>query len=183
MIKQFIKDVCGKQVKDYWKNEGCNKRMQRYVLIKNILHWVQLIVMLLLVCYVVLITTDMIVNIFNDGDMATNIIQKYHAKAIQDIILNVYQIGFVLILMINLLDYKLKSMSLYNVFKNVIRDTLGLPIVMLIIFYFMTVGNLMLTFWVLVAFVIINVVIDLYTNRIELLNNIATGGKNNEKNK
>ena len=175
MLKKIIKDICSKDIKEYWKSEGCNKRMRRYVLIKQILFWLQLTLMLVVATYILFITTDIIIRLFNDKCLIVKILNYFGSQSIQKPIINIYQIIGIVILITNLIYSKLKAISLYDTFKNIIRNFLGLPIILLLTFSFIVVGKLMFTFWLLVGFFVFNFVINLYNSRIKELYHIASG--------
>lgn len=181
-LKQIAKDLFYKEIKEYWANEGCNSRMRKYNFIGKVLCILREILLLLTVIYFVYISSRAIVNIFDIRIMIT-VFDQLNIKEVELFIINIYQISFVLWVIFNLINYKIKSLSFNKTIRNIIIGLLGFPVIALIMFYFILSGYLMISFWILVVFLILDTVLVFLVNRIKYLYEVSIGKEKKENGK
>lgn len=177
-MKQFFEDLFSSESKIYWKEEGNNKRMRFYNNFSKILRWMQLLFILLLTLYIISASTNTFIEILIDSDITIKTKEFLLQNPLGISISNIYEIFFVLIIFLNILEYKLCPITKYDLCKKIIRSLLIFPIVTLIILHLIITKTFMQIFWISIIFISINLIINILNNRIEMLCNIALGKTN-----
>ena len=167
MINQIKKDIFSSNAEEYWKNEGCNSRMINYIKVFRFFRIVRLFALFLVVAYIVYISS---VSIILGVKSIDNPIK---------LLINIYQISFVGLILLSLINYKVRFDSLYYLINNIIKSCIVLPIIALIMFYFCLVGNLIMTFWIIILYFLFDFVMNEFNKRIFLLWAVSKGTEKN----
>ncbi len=139
--------------------------MRNYVKAGKILRILQLIFMLLIIIYLIFVSSVSILNINNIKDI----------EKIKELLINVYQIGIVGIIVLNIVYYKTKKYSFDKLISNIIMSLAVLPLIALIMFYFDLIGHLMLSFWIFVVFLVVDLFINEFNKKVKHLHKVCIG--------
>ena len=103
-LKQFYTDLYDRSAMEYWKDEGNNKRMQKYHKISNILKVVKQIMFLL--------TAFIFVNLITQSLIYLTSINVININKFIDFILDIYNICLItLVFVITLIAIKKKNVK------------------------------------------------------------------------
>lgn len=164
-LKQAVKDLFSNNAVNYWKDEGCNNRMRKYILMSKILTVMQLVIMLFVILYFIYISTISILKLQSINNIDDSV----------RFIINIYQVSTIGIIGLYVASNKLKKLSLEKLVFNIIKSLVILPLIALIMFYFDLIGYLMLSFWILIIFMIFEIVINGFNKRVKFLHEVSIG--------
>lgn len=168
-LKQFYTDLYDRSAMEYWKDEGNNKRMQKYHKISNILKVVKQIMFLL--------TAFIFVNLITQSLIYLTSINVININKFIDFILDIYNICLItLVFVITLIAIKKKNVKdTKEIIMMFICGILLIPEIVLLIIHFAVFSSLMSSFYYLVVTVAMILIINSITVRIDKLYELATG--------
>ena len=165
----MYKDLRRNDAVDYWKNEGNNKRMQQYYKIQHGLRMIRWILVMILVIHVLKLVSMSIITLCTELELSNNLIQLSNSTWI----INIYKISIIAI-MFSLLFYKNRNYSIEKLGYIFLGSLLIIPLIVLMIFHFAVLGNLMSSFYLVVLFVVVILAMNKLINRIIVLYDAAT---------
>lgn len=168
-LKQFYTDLYDRSAMEYWKDEGNNKRMQKYHKISNILKVVKQIMFLL--------TAFIFVNLVTQSLIYLTSVNVININKFIDFILDIYNICLItLVFVITLIAIKKKNVKdTKEIIMMFICGILLIPEIVLLIIHFAVFSSLMSSFYYLVVTVAMILIINSITVRIDKLYELATG--------
>lgn len=168
-LKQFYTDLYDRSAMEYWKDEGNNKRMQKYHKISNILKVVKQIMFLL--------TAFIFVNLITQSLIYLTSVNVININKFIDFILDIYNICLItLVFVITLIAIKKKNVKdTKEIIMMFICGILLIPEIVLLIIHFAVFSSLMSSFYYLVVTVAMILIINSITVRIDKLYELATG--------
>ena len=168
-LKQFYTDLYDRSAMEYWKDEGNNKRMQKYHKISNILKVVKQIMFLL--------TAFIFVNLITQSIIYLTSVNVININKFIDFILDIYNICLItLVFVITLIAIKKKNVKdTKEIIMMFICGILLIPEIVLLIIHFAVFSSLMSSFYYLVVTVAMILIINSITVRIDKLYELATG--------
>lgn len=173
-------DILGKGIEEYWKNEGCNSRMQKYyktsVVLKsfnNILKYLMIFVLIIIsILTIFKLSTGLYYEDITGGEKGLLLVMDIIPKLMAIIIAG--QVAYIISIRFDLL--KDKSIEHY-MFKFII----AIPLYYLILIYMSKMDGLLLISILVIFYLLIVNLNHLLMNRIIYLYNISTGN-NKQKN-
>lgn len=180
-VKQFFEDMSSSSEK-YWSEEGNNKRMQSYYKFSKYLKVFEHIITLALVSYILYLCTTSLFCMFDKMSCVNNmeILDQFNFKTM---VFNTYKITFIITVLLVIYYSRKNKYTIKKVVSSLFNGLLFLPISVLLIYNFMMLGSLMISFYLLVVFVVITFVTNSISNRIDNLHDIAVGSIEVEKNR
>lgn len=168
-LKQFYTDLYDRSAMEYWKDEGNNKRMQKYHKISNILKVVKQIMFLL--------TAFIFINLITQSLIYLTSVNVININKFIDFILDIYNICLItLVFVITLIAIKKKNVKdTKEIIMMFICGILLIPEIVLLIIHFAVFSSLMSSFYYLVVTVAMILIINSITVRIDKLYELATG--------
>ncbi len=167
---RVFEDLCSGSSEKYWHSEGNNKRMRGYHKLSKILKTIRYILIVLLAIYIVVLSTESIVCLFDK--MEFNLLSSIDLKKF---ILDVYITTFISTSFIIFYSNRKQKYLLKKIIYLVVDSLLFLPVSILLIYNFLAVGSFMRCFYLLVVFSVVMIIIEQLTNRIDKLYDIAVG--------
>lgn len=176
-IKQCINDIFGKNAKDYWSNEGNNKRMRFYCNFNRGFKVIKILLTLFIALYLIRIASESLVSIIegNGYQFFLEMFCNPNDPSISNSITNIYSISFILITGYSVLDFKINSKTKLELINNLIRSIFFFPVIVLVFFHFKLNGSLMSTFWIITIVILLSLGIGFINNRIDNLYKISIG--------
>lgn len=155
--------------------------MQNYHKLSKILKILNNILAFLLVLYLLVLCTNSLFYLFRFSYYdSIDIVKLLDYKSF---VFNIYIITFIsLLLLMGYYNHK-KSYPIKKIISTIFNGMLFLPISVLMIYNFMFLGNLMISFYLIVIFIVVTFVINLITKRIDTLYSIAVGSNEVNKNR
>ncbi len=90
-------------------------------------------------------------------------------------VFDIYIVTFIMCLFLIFYLSKKQKYTKKQILSSVVNSLFVLPISSLLVYNFLVLGSFMRNFYMLVVFVVVNLVINQLTNRIDILYNIAVG--------
>lgn len=176
-LKLAYNDIFGKNAKNYWKDEGNNKRMQSYYKFANILGKVKIVMTLLFVMFITYQISKVIIGLINGFDVCsmTNCMEVVKSDIANNILI---EIPMMIIMMgILLLGFCLKGFMKSKNYMN----TILLLIIIAPIMYLLKFGidynmiNAIMFFIILMLYISISFLINWVYGSIMDLYDVAVG--------
>ena len=153
-------DIFGKNASDYWCNEGCNKRMQKYKVISNCLKFFKYVLGLIFLIYLLYL-------IFKETPTYSSCFLG---------ILNQLKICGVIYLMLVLMnEYFFGNMTIKNIYKRLLLFLGISPTIMLVVINFDIYSTGLVTIFLAVLYIFIIFCINLLRSKIDFLYDVSTG--------
>ncbi len=174
-------DIFSKGIESYWKNEGCNSRMQKYCKISKILDKINYILKYLMMFILISIS---IITIFklSSGAYYEDITNgKSGLILILDVIPTL--MGIIIAgLVAYIISIRFNILENNNMEKYMFKFIIAIPLYYLVLIYITKMDKLLLVFAIIMLYLLIVNVNHLLSHRVKYLYNIAIGG-DNSKNK
>lgn len=176
-LKLAYNDIFGKNVKNYWKDEGNNKRMQSYYKFANILEKVKIVITLLFVIFITCQISKVIIGLINGFDVCsmTNCMEVSKSDIANNILVEIPMM--IIMIGILLLGFCLKGCITAKNYTN----TVLLLIIIAPIMYLLKFGidynilNAIMFFIILMLYISISFLINWIYGSIMDLYDVAVG--------
>ena len=167
--------MCSGSSEKYWRDEGNNKRMRSYHKVSKILNILKYILIVGLAFYFVVLATNSIYCLFDRYVCCNNEISLLSFIDFKGFVLDVYIATFIITSFVVLYFSRKQKYSFNKFIYIIVNSLLFLPVSALLIYNFVALGSLMSSFYLLVVFSVVVIIINQLTNRIDKLYNIAVG--------
>ncbi len=174
-MKQVLKDLCSGSSEKYWKDEGNNRRMRKYHKLSKILKIVRYILISALVIYILRISTNSLICLFDRMTCCNNELTLLSLIDFKEFIYDVYIATFIIASFVVFYIIRSKKYSLKEVAILLMEILLILPVSVLLVYNFVILDSFMRCFYLLVVFSVVMILINQLTNRIDRLYDIAVG--------
>ena len=171
-LKTMYNDIFSDGIENYWKEEGCNIRMQKYYKLSNILKSLRYWLSIAIVLFLVFMSTQMIVVLIKGISLPAEFIDEVVCD-----VLPFYSISFSMLLMFLSTLVMFRKISFAD-----LKNYMGHFIYMMPMFYLILLNMRYLgTQWIVIIafflYLILSIIVRLLSERITELYEIATGEK------
>jgi len=149
--------------------------MRRYHKTSQILKYVKYLLIICLVMYCLSLTTDSIFYMFQSLDYYNSGYDTVVMFDLKNFVFDIYKISLILFFMFILFKGKSFNYSYKQFIVNLAKFLLFLPVCALLLFNLVVLNNLMNSFYLLVVFIVVNYIIDSFTNKVDKLYSVAVG--------
>jgi hypothetical protein len=167
--------LCSESSEKYWCDEGNNKRMRSYYKLSKILKVIKYLLILGLIFYFIILATNSIFCLFDKYICCEKELTLLSYVDFKKFILDIYIVTFIITLFVVLYLSRKQRYSLNKIFCILVSALLFLPVSALLIYNFVALKSLMSSFYLLVVFSVLMIIINQLTNRIDRLYDIAVG--------
>ena len=171
----MYEDLCSGSSEKYWRSEGNNKRMRSYHKLSEILKITKNILLIGLAIYCVILATNSIFCLHDKFICCDTEISILSFINFRNFVLDIYIATFIIALFVVLYFSRKQKYSMKQVINVIANSLLFLPVSSLLVYNFVVLGSLMSSFYLLVVFVVVNLIINQLTNRIDKLYDVAVG--------
>lgn len=171
-------DIFGKNTTEYWYNEGCNKRMQKYKKVSNILIILQYILGLVFVLYLFWLALESLAHLQIGFNLCDKIICKDYLTIkmlLKDMISKLYCYLTCCIMALILYHRYIGNLDVKKIYKWTVLFILICPLLILININFMIYSTKLLTFFISTMFIFIIFFINCLKNKINFLYDVSVG--------
>lgn len=155
--------------------------MRSYYKLSKILKVIKYLLILGLILYFIILSTNSIFCLFDKYICCEKELTLLSYVDFKKFILDIYIVTFIITLFVVLYLSRKQRYSLNKIFCILVSGLLFLPVSALLIYNFVTLKSLMSSFYLLVVFSILMIIINQLTNRIDRLYNIAVGSNEIKK--
>lgn len=171
----MYEDLYSRSSEEYWGSEGNNKRMRIYYKLSKSLKCIRYLMITMLAIYCVVLATNSIFCLFDNLICCKNEILILNLINFKRFVINNYIITFIIILFVGIYFGIKQKQTVKEYVLNFVRGFLFLPVSFLLVYNFVVLGSLMRSFYLVVVFVVIMILIELLTKRIDKLYDLAVG--------
>lgn len=171
-------DIFGKNATEYWYNEGCNKRMQKYKKVSNILIILQYILGLIFVLYLFWLALKSLAHLQIGFNLCDKIICKESLTIkmlLNDMAGKLYCYLTCYLMVIILYHHYIGNLNIKKIYKYTVLFILICPLLILININFMIYSTKLLTFFISTMFIFIIFFINCLKNKINFLYDVSVG--------
>lgn len=167
--------MCSGSSEKYWRDEGNNKRMRSYHKLSKILKVVKYLLIVGLAFYCVVLATNSIFCLFDRYICCENELTLLNFIDFKGFVLDIYIATFIITSFVVLYFSRKQKYSLKKFISIIVDSLLFLPVSALLIYNFVVLGSLMSSFYLLVVFSVVIIIMNQLTNRIDKLYDVAVG--------
>lgn len=149
--------------------------MRSYYKLSKILKVIKYLLILGLILYFIILATNSIFCLFDKYICCEKELTLLSYVDFKKFILDIYIVTFIITLFVVLYLSRKQRYSLNKIFCILVSGLLFLPVSALLIYNFVELKSLMSSFYLLVVFSVLMIIINQLTNRIDRLYNIAVG--------
>lgn len=172
-------DLFRSDAQKYWKNEGNNKRMQKYYRIAGILKTIEYIFTISLFIYFTFLSTQMLIDLLNNATLSNILNDKFiRTNILINNLLIFYSIIFAIFVSILICLLIKGKVGVAEIKRNIIIIIFLMPTIYLMFLSLQFPSNLIISILVLIIYNLLIHVINFLNNKIVSLYEIAIGSNN-----
>lgn len=171
-------DIFGKNASDYWCNEGCNKRMQKYKVISNCLKFFKYVLGLIFLIYLLYLALQVLTLLLTDVNMYNKLIFKEtptYSSCFLGILNQLKICGVIYLMLVLMNEYFFGNMTIKNIYKRLLLFLGISPTIMLVVINFDIYSTGLVTIFLAVLYIFIIFCINLLRSKIDFLYDLSTG--------
>lgn len=183
-LKIAYNDIFGKNIADYWEDEGCNQRMQKYKVVSKGLNIFKHIIEFAFLSYLLYLALQvlalLLTNVSICDKIICNEIPSYGACLFT--ILNKLKLyGMIYLMIVFMNEYFFGDITVKRMYKSLLLFLGISPAILLIVINFNIYSTGLITMFLMVLYVFMTFCINLLKGRIDFLYDVSVGEFSNVK--
>ena len=175
-------DIFGENSVDYWSEEGCNKRMQKYKKLSKGLKVFEYVLCFLLIGYLIVLALQSLSLLQTNINFCKDIVcSSYDSTFLSMLSKFIYYISCYLMIVI-LYEYFFGNFTLKSIYKYCILFLGLFPSMILITINFDIYSTRLLTIFLTILYIFITFFISVFRNRLDFLYDVSNGKFSPESN-
>ena len=171
-------DIFSKNIEKYWKNEGCNNRMQKYYKFSNMLKIINKNLKYILLLFLIVISTITIFEL-SSGNYITLITNDKSEFALIIDIIKTYLIICLAGLISYIISIRFNLLKDTNIENFINKFLISVPMYYLLLIYIVQMNGLILVLMILMIYLLIININYLFMKKINYLYDVSIGKAQN----